>query len=153
MNFPDINPAAIAEAIAPTPTRCETELAETIETAQRLVKRLIEAKAKAQLAHDSWHGMFGNAIPCGGNKRAISGGWIGTGPRTEPECGKCQKCHEKSSYAARGAEVALESMIERAVAQQCDIEMLERSARIAGATSSRRLGKADMDSRYGGYHD
>ena len=153
MTFPDIDPAAIAEAVEPTPTRYEAELTETIGTIERLVKRLIDAKSKAELAHISWQGMFGNAIPCGKNKRAIPGGWIGTGPRTEPECGKCQKCHEKASYAARGAEIALESIIERAVAQQCDIEMIEHSARIAGATGSNRLGKSDMDTRYGGYHD
>ncbi|NBW13412.1 MAG: hypothetical protein EBR82_35930 [Caulobacteraceae bacterium] len=154
MKFPDINPAGIDAALRDQPCRQERKLTETLESINRLVARLVRAKARATLIFDAWHGMLGNTVPCGGNKIAVTGGWIGTGePRKEPDCYKCANCYESASSAARGAELALESMIGQAAYIQREIDCMDYAARMAGATSSRRLGKSDIDSRYGGYHD
>ena len=155
MKFPNINPAEIAEATNPVvETSYQLKLIESIDTAKRLVERFIVAKARAQLAHDSWRGILGRKIPCGGNKREIPGGWIGTGgPRLEPPCQNCQECYNRANESARGAEIALQSMIDRAVEQQADLIALIKSSAIYGVTLSGRRGTGDIDSRYGGYHD
>ena len=154
MNFPDIDPSAIDNAIRSELTPRQRRLIETIESAKRLIERFIKAKAKEQLAHDSYHGSMGRLIPCGGNKNAVPGGWIGTGgPRVEPECWNCRECWIKAKDSARGTELALNSMIELAAELQADLDAIFSSRNVAGVTYSDRRGKADMDSRYGGYHD